>query len=268
MNKIKQFKYMPSLTKSELFSFMSTFQELKSTMDKKETENPDDNPDILSADAPQEIYLTASTKLSNQVSLLALSFNKRTPSPQSKYLNEQRELIRSSYRSIANVVKANLRFKTNSDYSDLLELWSLLRKYAKITQVNLKETTAYSDNLLIDIATDKYSGIVEKLSLSNWIGILSDATKKFKSDALKRSDTYEKTISYTYKMKQSILNDYHELEFCINSLAFNEKFKGYDEFVNSLNGVITDYIEILQRRNTSYKKHDTDKKPDENPDIL
>lgn len=118
MNKIKEFKYMPNLKKSELYSFMSMFNKLKIELDKEEN----DRPDIISTDAGKERYNEVTTKLNALVVNLGLSFNKRSPSPESIYIVEQKRLIQSAYSSIREVLKANLRFKLATDYDKILNL--------------------------------------------------------------------------------------------------------------------------------------------------
>lgn len=260
MNKIKEFKYMPNLKKSELYSFMSMFNKLKIELDKEEN----DRPDIISTDAGKERYNEVTAKLNALVVNLGLSFNKRSPSPESIYIVEQKRLIQSAYSSIREVLKANLRFKLATDYDKILNLSLLIKKYSKISTANLKEITALVDNLLRDLAVSEYTELIKKLLLTDWISSMTVANDNFKSYSLKRSDTYEQIVSYNYRMKQDIINNYHEMEFCINALAFNGSFTKYDEFVNSLNGIITDYIEIIQKRLSTFKN----KKKNDRPDII
>lgn len=255
MNKIRVFKYMSSLKKGELFSFMAAFILLKIELDKEES----DRPEIISEDPAIAKYKEASDKLGALVDKLGLSFHKRAPSPESIYISQQSKLIKSAFRSIREILNANLRFKSNADYEKILDFSLLVKKYSKIPTANLKEITALVDNFLRDINASEYTELKTKLLLTDWISIISTENENLKTHTLKRSDTYEQIVSYNYEMKQNTINAYHEVEFYINALAVNGIFTDYDTFVNSLNGMITDYVELIQKRLSTYKNKQNDR---------
>lgn len=256
---IQNFKYMQSLKKGELHSFMTVFI----TLCLKLLEEEPDRPSEIGDDSSTKVFNDELAKLQQQFDSLSKSFNKQLPSPESIYLRKQNEIRKSSFFTIRGIVFAKERNKENQNYKLILELYTILKKYNKIGYANYKETTSFIDNFLHDISLDIYQELIKKLALDEDIAIMQAANEKFKSDTSKRIEAYTQVVHYTTTMKTTILKNYRSTVFSINAMLLTNILIDKENVITTINGTITDYYDIVQRRLVTLKNKKENDRPSE-----
>jgi hypothetical protein len=118
----------------------------------------------------------------------------------------------------------------------------VLGTYGNVSKKTLNEETSAIYNLVQDLRSEKYGNDTRDSSLMTWVDELEKRNKVFEALMKERFDeTAHKTDIVLKKARGELDKVYHSIEERINALSIVEGVADYEEFIRTMNAVISKY---------------------------
>jgi hypothetical protein len=176
------------------------------------------------------------------------AFKKVMKSDLTKSLNELDCKRDDVYTGFTGFIRQTLRHFDPKVAASGERLQILVKTYGDPRRRPYDEETSYILNLLQDLK-GKYSADVAMIGAKDWVAELENANRDF--DKLLKERRGEYNERNTLAMRECRLDTdaaYYPIAERINALVVVNGLAGYEAFIRELNGLITEYNNILAQR--------------------